>query len=150
MSTTTNLEEKITSSKDSAEHARIAARVAVEEKALDVRAIELAGLTDVADCFVIASGTSDRHCKNVAEKIRLTLRELGEQPIANTVTNKQNREKTEWIVLDYGHLVIHVFYEPTRQYYKLDELWKDAKEIELGEETNKMAEKLRTGIYSAL
>jgi len=137
-----------TKGQDSKTLAKLATRIAVEEKSLDVRAIDLSGQTDVSECFVIASGTSDRHSKNIADKIRLAFKEVGETPIGNANSLKQSREKTDWIILDYGNIVIHVFYEPTRQFYKLDELWKDAAEIPLEPETEKLAKELRTGIYS--
>lgn len=126
-----------------------AAEVAINEKALDVRALNLSEISDIANCFVIASGTSDRHCKNIADKIQRGLKDIGEKPVTTSLTKKDANESSEWIVLDYGHVLVHVFYEPTRKYYDLDELWKQAKPIEFNEELEKYASKLRTGIYSS-
>jgi len=134
----------------SAELAAAAAKIALEEKALDVRPLNLAGSSDIAESFLIASATSDRHAKNIADKIRLHLKEFDEVPLNGAQFLKNNLESSEWIVLDYGHLIVHVFYEPVRQFYKLDELWKDAKLIELDARSQEISAKQRTGIYAEL
>ncbi len=117
-------------------------RVAIEQKALDVRGLDLEGISDIADCFVILSGTSQRHVKGISDKVLEALRESGEKPIATS-----GQKDADWILLDYGNLIVHLFYEPTRQYYKMDELWKKAKELPLPEDLEEQARKLRTGLY---
>ena len=67
--------------------------------------------------------------------------ELGEEP--NSMTGY---EQAEWVLLDYGDLVVHIFYEPTRQHYRFDELWRKAAPLSLGEELEMQARKLRTGM----
>ena len=91
---------------------------------------------------MIASGTSSRHTVNVAEKIKVKLKESGEEPVRTS-----NKESSDWIVIDYGDVVVHVFYEATRQYYQLDELWSEAKLIPTPEDLIDVAKGLRTGIY---
>lgn len=117
-------------------------RIAVEQKALDVRGLDLESVSDIADCFVILSGNSQRHVQGITDKIKAYLREAGETPLTST-----GQDNGDWVLLDYGNLVIHLFYEPTRQYYKIDELWKEAEEIPLPEELENQARKLRTGLY---
>jgi len=121
-----------------------AQRTAIEERALDVRCLELGTLTDVADYLVIASGTSNRHTANVAEKIKVKLKEFGEDPV-----RVSNKESSEWIVIDYGDVVVHVFYEATRQFYQLDELWAEADVLSTPEDLKDVVKGLRTGIYPA-
>lgn len=140
----------LTSELTSAELAILAAGVALEEKAQDVRPLDLSDISDIADSFVIASATSDRHGRNIAEKIRLSLKEHGEVPLNGAQFLKNNPDSSEWIILDYGHLVVHVFFEPMRQFYKLDELWSEAKELELDPELEEIAQRQKTGIYSHL
>ena len=118
------------------------AEVAIDQKALDVRMLDLDGQTDIADRFVIASGTSERHAKGIADKIKIQLKTINEEPISMT-----GYETGDWILLDYGNVIVHVFYEPTRQYYKIDELWKDAQLLALPKALEEQARQLRTGIY---
>jgi ribosome-associated protein len=117
-------------------------QVCIEQKGLDVRGLDLHGLTDVADYFVIASGTSERHVRGIADKIERALGTLGEKPFAVS-----GYENGQWVLLDYGDLVAHVFYEPVRQYYEFDGLWKRAPAIPLDEELEVQARKLRTGMF---
>lgn len=120
----------------------LAIKIAIEQKALDVRGFDVRTLTDMADFFVIASGTSERHVKGVAEHIFQALAKTGERPLSMS-----GFESSDWVLLDYGDLVIHLFYEPARQYYKLDELWQTAAPIPISEELEKAAKRLRTGMY---
>ncbi len=122
--------------------AQLAQYTAVEQRALDVRSLNVQGLTDIADYLVIASGTSNRHAANVAEKIRLSLKAQGEEPLLVTSKNAP-----EWVILDYGNVLVHIFYEATRHYYKIDELWEKAPVLEFPPEIEEVAKGLRTGIY---
>jgi len=129
---------------DSRTLAFAAIEAAIGQKGHDVRGLCLTGLTDIADYFVIVSGTSNRHVTGIADKIRSALRELNEMPM-----NSSGFEAGEWIVLDYGDLIVHVFLEPTRQYYLFDELWGTASQLELSPELADGVRKLRTGMISS-
>jgi ribosome-associated protein len=121
----------------------LAVSAAVEQKALDVRALDMTDKSDIADYFIIMSGTSQRHVQGIAEKLQLFLKnQLNEQPLYVS-----GSERSDWILLDYGDFVAHIFYEPTRQYYQVDELWKNGIPIKFSEEIEEQARKLRTGIY---
>ena len=119
-----------------------AAQAAVNQKALDVRALDVRGVTDVADYFVIISGTSDRHVKGIVDKIEIALKSLGESPAAVS-----GYESGEWVLLDFGDVLVHVFYEPLRQYYDLDGFWSEAKVVALPDDLENQIRKFRTGIY---
>ena len=121
----------------------IARRVAIEERALDVRCLDVSGLTDVADYLVIGCGPSNRHSAKVAEKIKVKLKEYGEDPV-----RVSNKESSDWIVIDYGDVVVHVFYEATRQFYQLDELWSKAALIPTPDDLKEVVKGLRTGMYT--
>lgn len=118
-----------------------AARIAIEQKGLDVRAIDVSKCSSIADHFVIISATSERHAKGMADKILEALRTDGEKP-----NSKDGYDQGEWILLDYSNLIVHIFYEPSRQYYDFDDLWKEGHEVELSEELSAQARKLRTGV----
>ena len=123
------------------EIALLAVTSAIDQKGLDVRALNMRAVSDIADYFVIISATSERHAKGITDKILDRLKEKGERTLSI-----DGYESAEWILLDYGSVIIHVFYEPKRQYYSFDELWKDATEIEMDPELAKQAKKFRTGV----
>ena len=116
--------------------------VCIEQKAHDPCAIELTEGNDVADYFVLASATSERHARGIADNIQRTLKAEGETP-----THVAGYEDSTWIVLDYGDVVIHVFHEPVRRYYDLDGLWGDAPRLPLAPELHEQVKKLRTGMF---
>jgi len=91
---------------------------------LDVR-----GLTSVADAFVICSGRSNRQVTAIGEFIRRNLKDQGIRPLSI-----EGLKDGHWILLDYGHIVIHVFYEPLRTLYDLEGLWIDAERTALAVE----------------
>lgn len=118
-----------------------AMRAAVDQKGLDVRGLDISS-SSVADYFVIVSGTSERHVKGIADKVKQELEKLQETPLSVS-----GYEQGEWVLIDYGDLVVHIFFEPMRQYYGLDELWgKRGTPIEPGPELEKNLRMLRTGI----
>jgi ribosome-associated protein len=98
------------------------------------------GISTIADFFVIGSGTSQRHTQGIADKVEAALKEIGERP-----ASVGGYENGEWIIMDYGDLIVHVLYEPARQFYKLDELWRDARKLSFGAELEERVRKLRTG-----
>jgi len=115
--------------------------VAVQQKGLDIRGVDLSSISDVADFFVLVSGTSDRHVRSIADKIEAELKKDGE-----TALSRSGNETSRWIILDYGNIVIHVFQQESRQFYNLDELWKNANAIELPVELDKEVKRSRTGL----
>jgi ribosome-associated protein len=97
-------------------------RLALDKKARDVVMLELSGLTDIADYFIVATGTSERHVKTVAEGIELGMKEKGIK-----VVSMEGYNDGRWIIIDYGDLIVHVFLESLRELYDLDNLWLEAK-----------------------
>ena len=96
-------------------------KVLDEKKAEDIKAIEITELTIVADCFIIASGTSSTHVKALAGEVEDTMAKLGVEP------EHIEGRATGWILLDYGTVVVHIFDLKSREYYNLERLWQDAK-----------------------
>ena len=90
--------------------------------------IEVIGITDLtilADYFVIATGTSSTQVKALAEEVEYKLSSEGVQP------HHIEGEKTPWVCLDYGSVVIHIFYKDQRDFYQLERLWEDGQKIDI-------------------
>jgi len=93
-------------------------------KALSVVMLDVRGLTSVADVFLICSGRSNRQVMAIAEFVRVELKKHGIRPMS-----VEGTKDGHWVLLDYGHVIIHIFYEPVREFYDLEGLWIDAKRI---------------------
>ena len=99
-------------------------RAVLGKKAINVVALDVAELTSYADVFIICSGRSNRQVSAIAEFIQTDLKKHKIKPLSVEGTRDGH-----WVLLDYGHVIIHVFYEPVRQFYDLEGLWVDAKRI---------------------
>ena len=104
-------------------------RLADDKKALDIVIMDLSGLTDIADYFVIASGSSDRHVRTIADGIREGMKLEGTQPSA-----VEGYDLGRWIILDYQSVIVHIFLEPLRELYDLESLWIEAKKHRIKKE----------------
>ncbi len=91
-----------------------------EMKGRDMRVLDVRRMTDITDFMIIVSGTSDRHVRAVADKIRDTLREHGARPLG-----VEGERQGEWVLLDYGDVVVHVMHPHTRSFYDLERLWSE-------------------------
>lgn len=97
-------------------------RLADDKKALDIVIMDLNGLTDIADHFVIAGGTSERHVRTIADGIREGMKQEGTRPLA-----VEGYDEGRWVILDYQSVIVHIFIEPLRELYDLESLWIEAK-----------------------
>lgn len=111
-------------SQRSIELARVAARALDDKKGEDILILDVSGLLVVTDVFLLASGTSTRHVRGLMDDTEFAVRELDRRPI-----RREGAEYGEWVLLDYGDVVIHVFEKETRSYYDLERLWADAPQI---------------------
>jgi ribosome-associated protein len=93
-------------------------------KAIDVVVLDVADLTSYADIFIICSGRSNRQVNAIADFIKTELKKHKIRPLG-----VEGTKDGHWVLLDYGHVIIHVFYEPVREFYDLEGLWADAKRI---------------------
>ena len=107
---------------------RMAARAASDKKAFQIVAFEVGALTSYADNLLICSGASDRQVAAIADEVRRQLRDAGIRPL-----HVEGDSRADWVLLDYGDLVVHVFTEERRAYYGLDGLWGDAPKLEASE-----------------
>ena len=92
----------------------------------DIQAIKIADLTILADYFVIVNGTSNTRARTLADEVEFQLTQKGEEPL-----RREADTGNTWIVLDYGDIIIHVFYKDTRNFYKLEGLWADGEQIDI-------------------
>jgi ribosome-associated protein len=93
----------------------------VDRKATDVVLLDVRGLTSYADYFVLASGDSERQVTATAEHLRETLKTEGYRTIGT-----EGFDTGHWVLLDFGEVVVHVFFTEVRAFYDLDGLWADA------------------------
>lgn len=98
------------------------------KRAEDIKVIGIRDLTIVADYFVIANGDSNTQTKALAEEVEFKLSQLGIQP-----ARTEGYNGATWIVLDYGDIVVHVFYKETRDFYNLERLWADGEQVDINE-----------------
>jgi len=95
------------------------------KKVLSLVALDIRGKTSFADAYLICSGRSHRQVSAISQHIRQTLKKLDVQPLS-----VEGEKEGQWVILDYGHVVIHVFLDPVRLFYDLEGLWADAPRIE--------------------
>ena len=100
---------------------RVAARAALEKKAIELVVLDLQGLSSVADYFLVCSARSTPQADTIADAVRGALRAEGVRPRHN-----EGSAESGWLLLDYADVVVHVFLEETREFYSLERLWGDA------------------------
>ena len=110
----------------SKEKAMLCAREAIGFKALDLVLLDVARFSSFADYFIICSGKSGRQVQGIADNLEDELRHRGLKPIGT-----EGKREGHWVLLDYGDVIIHVFYDPVRYFYDLESLWSDAARLEL-------------------
>ena len=93
-------------------------------KAINLVVLDVADLTSYADIFIICSGRSNRQVSAIADFIKTELKKHKIMPLG-----VEGTKDGHWVLLDYGHVIIHVFFEPVREFYDLEGLWADAKRI---------------------
>jgi ribosome-associated protein len=100
---------------------RIAAATLEGHKAIDLVVLDLRGLSDATDYFVLASGTSDTHVRALTEHVIEALKEVGRK-----AHHVEGVKAGRWALLDYVEFVVHVFHPTLREFYQLERLWVDA------------------------
>lgn len=92
----------------------------------DIQAIKITDLTILADYFVIVNGTSNTHARTLADEVEFQLSQAGTQPL-----RREADTGNTWIILDYGDIIVHVFYKEARNFYQLERLWADGEQIDI-------------------
>ena len=114
---------------DIEEAALMAARAASDKKATDIVILDLRQIASFTEYFVICSGASNRQVQAISNEVEDRLRKSGKRPL-----HIEGYSSAEWILLDYGDFIVHVFTSSSRQFYDLERLWRDAARIEVKEE----------------
>jgi ribosome-associated protein len=96
----------------------VAEAALADMKAVDVRVIDVRGANDVADFMVVASGTSDRHLRAVADRVVQMAKASGQRPLG-----VEGEEQGEWVLVDLPDVMVHVMLPRTREFYQLEQLW---------------------------
>jgi ribosome-associated protein len=102
---------------------RECARVIDEKKGADIVFLDLRGVNSYLDYFLIATGNSRVHCRSLARELEKLVRARGLR------TRSKPDYDSEWIILDFNELIVHIFTRDARDYYQLEKLWGDAKRI---------------------
>ena len=111
---------------DSRECAWYCAGYALQKKGYDIRILKIAGLSDLADYLVFASGDSDRQVQAIAEAVRMGLKRKKRPAFA-----VDGMREGRWVLLDYGDVMVHVFQKAVREFYDLEGMWSEAPELPL-------------------
>jgi ribosome-associated protein len=119
---------------DTKEKVRTCGTYADEKKAKDVLILELMGLTDIADYFLLASGTSERHVRTISEYVETNMKGIGIVPYS-----VEGYNDGRWVIIDYQNVIVHIFLETLRELYDLESLWIEAKRYRIDKE-NKISE----------
>ena len=103
---------------------RLIAKIAEDKKAEEIVILKVKDICLFTDYFVICSGSSNRQVKTIADTI---IKKLKEKKVK--LDHIEGYKEGRWILLDYGDIIVHIFYEESRKFYNLERLWKDAKRI---------------------
>jgi ribosome-associated protein len=102
------------------------AEAAQERKVEDMVGLDVREISSFADTFVIATGTSDRHVRSVADSIEAALKTQGEPPMGI-----EGYDEGRWVLIDCGDTIVHIFQQEIRDHYDLERLWSDAPILDL-------------------
>jgi len=107
----------------------IAARAAGDRKAVDIALLDLREIASFTEFFLICTGTNPRQVQAISNAVEEELRKVRKRPL-----HIEGYSSAEWILLDYGDFIVHVFSVASRRFYDLERLWRDAKRVEIKEE----------------
>jgi ribosome-associated protein len=112
--------------RESAQRVQRAAQLCLDMKANEVVLLNLQGVTDMTDYFVIASGTSDTHVRSIGEHVISEMKKVG-----LTVHHTEGLQQGRWVLLDFFDFVVHIFHPTLRSFYQIERLWSDAETVAL-------------------
>lgn len=115
------------------ERVLLCVNASLKRKAKDLIILNVKELSSFADYFIICSGTSDRQVQAIAESIQENLKENGILPLGI-----EGERIGKWVLMDYEDIIVHIFYEPIREFYDIERLWADAPRMEVGDEVTEL------------
>lgn len=113
---------------NSYEQSILTAKAISSKKGLDIKLIEIGDISSLADYMVIATGTSSTHVKAIADEVEYQLDNAG-----ISVSHIEGYRSNSWILLDYVDVIVHIFSDEARDFYDLERLWQDGKEIDISD-----------------
>ena len=122
------------------EKALLLTRFALDKKACDLVVLDVHEHTSIADYFIVCSGRSDRQVQSIAQGIEESAAEEGFRPFA-----VEGTQRGHWALIDFSDVIVHVFYEPVREFYDLDGLWGHAPKAKLPEPFAKLIGQFQIG-----
>jgi ribosome-associated protein len=118
---------------DGKERLLLCINASLKRKAKNLTILNIKELSSFADYFIICSGTSDRQVQSIAASIHENLKEYGIVPLGI-----EGENIGKWVLMDYEDVIIHVFYEPIREFYDIERLWPDAPRMDVGDDVTEM------------
>lgn len=109
------------------EIALCAAKALDDHKGINIKLLEVTDVTSIADHFLICTGSSNTHVKTLCDSVEAAVVDQLQEPLLH----REGHRGGTWVLLDFGCLVVHVFTNESREFYDLERLWNDAKEIPL-------------------
>ncbi len=106
---------------------QLAVRCAADKKALDIKVLDLREVATFTEFFVIAGGTNQRQVQAVADEITEQLK----KQLSTRAVRTEGYNAAEWVLLDFGDFIVHIFNKEAREFYDLERLWRDAQKVEL-------------------
>ena len=113
---------------NSYEQSILTAKAISSKKGLNIKLIEIGDISSLADYMVIATATSSTHVKAIADEVEYQLDEAG-----ISVSHIEGYRSNSWILLDYVDVIVHIFSDEAREFYDLERLWQDGKEIDISD-----------------
>lgn len=110
---------------ESMDKALLCLKLLDERKALDPVLFDVGALTSLTDCFLIAAGGSTRQVQAITRHVVRRMRDAGVH-----VYGVEGEQEGQWVLMDFGDVIVHVFYEPVRKFYDLESLWVEAPRVE--------------------
>ena len=104
--------------------ALLAADVCDEKKAKDIIVLDVRKITSISDYFIVCSTSNERQARAIAEDLRMRLKEMGKREMG-----VEGLEDARWVLQDFGDIVLHLFHESQREFYDIEGLWADAKQV---------------------
>lgn len=104
--------------------ALLAAEVCDDKKAKQIIVLDVRKITSISDYFIVCSTSNERQARAIAEEMRMKLKEMGKREMG-----VEGMEDARWVLQDFGDIVLHIFHESQREFYDIEGLWADAKQV---------------------
>jgi ribosome-associated protein len=114
------------------EPVRLAVHCAADKKAMNMKVLDLRDIASFTEFFIIASGANQRQVQAIADEITEQLK----KQLNARVVRTEGYNAAEWVLLDYGDFIVHIFDKDARDFYDLERLWRDAKKVDLPQEAS--------------